>query len=64
MYGTEATGIAALHRSATGIAARVGRRAVTPLFAADTGTVGLLCWFRGDVVAARPPAFVVTTGVL
>lgn len=31
---------------------------------ADTGSVGLLAWFRGDIVAARPKAFVVTTGVL
>ncbi len=31
---------------------------------ADSGTIGLLAWFRGDVLAARPKAFVVTTGVL
>lgn len=31
---------------------------------ADTGSIGLLAWFRGDVLAARPKAFVVTTGVL
>lgn len=31
---------------------------------ADTGSIGLLCWFRGDIVAARPKAFVVTSGVL
>jgi HK97 family phage major capsid protein len=31
---------------------------------ADSRTIGLLAWFRGDVLAARPKAFVVTTGVL
>jgi len=31
---------------------------------ADTGSIGLLAWFRGDILAARPKSFVVTTGVL
>lgn len=31
---------------------------------ADTGQIGLLCWWRGDVAVARPAAFVVTTGIL
>lgn len=31
---------------------------------ADTGQVGLLCWWRGDVAVARAGAFVRTTGLL
>src|SRR5215204_1171336 len=31
---------------------------------ADTGSIGLLAWFRGDILAARPKSFVVTVGVL
>lgn len=31
---------------------------------ADTGQIGILAWYRGDVVVARPKAFHVTTGVL
>lgn len=31
---------------------------------ADTGQIGLLCWWRGDVQLARPRAFVVTEGLL
>jgi HK97 family phage major capsid protein len=31
---------------------------------ADTGQVGILAWFRGDVAVARPKAFHVTSGVL
>lgn len=30
---------------------------------ADTGQVGILAWFRGDVAVARPKAFHVTSGV-
>lgn len=30
---------------------------------ADTGQIGFLVWFRGDVAVARPKAFHVTTGV-
>jgi len=31
---------------------------------ADTGQLGFLCWWRGDVAVARPQAFAVTTGLL
>jgi HK97 family phage major capsid protein len=31
---------------------------------ADTGQVGILAWFRGDIAVARPKAFSVTSGVL
>ena len=31
---------------------------------ADTGQVGLLCWWRGDIVVTLPAAFVITGGIL
>lgn len=31
---------------------------------ADTGQVGILCWWRGDVAVARPAAFAITVGIL
>jgi HK97 family phage major capsid protein len=31
---------------------------------ADTGQIGFLCWWRGDVAVARPKAFDVLSGVL
>lgn len=31
---------------------------------ADTGQIGLLAWWRGDIAVARPKAFHVTSGVL
>jgi HK97 family phage major capsid protein len=31
---------------------------------ADTGQIGLLAWYRGDIAVARPKAFHVTSGVL
>lgn len=31
---------------------------------ADTGQIGILTWFRGDIQVARPKAFHVTSGVL
>ena len=31
---------------------------------ADTGSIGLLAWFRGDVLVTRPKAFAVVQGVL
>ncbi len=31
---------------------------------ADTGQVGFLAWFRGDVAVGRAAAFDVTTGIL
>lgn len=30
---------------------------------ADTGQVGILCWWRGDVAVARPAAFAITVGI-
>ena len=31
---------------------------------ADTGQVGLLCWWRGDIAVARASAFAATIGIL
>ncbi len=31
---------------------------------ADTGQIGVLAWWRGDIAVARPKAFHVTSGVL
>jgi hypothetical protein len=31
---------------------------------AETGSIGLLAWFRGDVLVTRPKAFAVVQGVL
>lgn len=30
----------------------------------DTGQMGFVCWWRGDVGVARPEAFALTVGVL
>jgi hypothetical protein len=30
---------------------------------ADSGQIGMVCWWRGDVAVLRPAAFIVTVGV-